>query len=453
MLFSSECNYRCGCYTVKYPIGGILSVLILGSGLSGVAVFDWLKSRGVLCKFASNEFLNSESLDDELSNRELSDVDYVVISPGIPLNKNAILEVKNKNIPIISELEFAFSKISNDVIAVTGTNGKTTVVNLINFLLIDSTCGSVMCGNVGIPLTSKIDSMNNEVVVLECSSFQLESVNRFSPHIAVILNITEDHLNRHKTMKNYIRCKYNITKKQTVDDYLILNADDEMIMKNIPKTKAKIYYFSLNKKVEGVYLKGNTVYFYNNKRNVKLIVLKDIKIKGKHNLSNILASILVVYLQTGNLDLLKKVSLFQGVEHRIEFVLKIRGVSFYNDSKSTNISSTLVACDSFEGNINLILGGYDKGFEFDELFKNLNKNVKNIAIIGENKNKIALSALKYNFNNYKMFDNLETAVKFLFDKSKKGDVVLLSPASASFDQFANFEQRGEFFKKFVFNLK
>ena len=425
-----------------------MKTLIIGSGVSGKAVYEYLKSRKCCCEIL--EQLNSG--DELLDKLESEKFRRVIVSPGIKIDKSIIFQLKKKRIAFYGELEFGVNKINNKIIAVTGTNGKTTTVSLIGYLLRNYCSGSCVAGNIGVPITSLINKLNDEVVVLECSSFQLETINKFSPHISVILNISEDHLNRHKTMKEYVCCKYKITKNQTEKDYLLLNADDDYLINNSPKTRAKIFYFSTKKKVVGVYLKNKTVYFYDGIKEEKLVSLSKICLKGEHNLSNILASILSVYLLTCDKNLLKDISKFQGVPHRIEFVKNIKGVEFYNDSKATNISSCLVACNSFNSEINLILGGSDKGYDFDELFKKLPKNVKNIALFGETKSKIAFSIKKFNFKNYYIFDNLRRCVAYLFNISLPGEIVLLSPACASFDQFENFEHRGNVFKNIVYEL-
>lgn len=430
-----------------------MGVLIIGSGVSGRAIYDYLNKNNIKSFFLDDFGVDINDVNEVRLNKLKKNIEYAVISPGISLKSNIVLWLKKNNIAFLGEFEFGVTKTHNDIIAVTGTNGKTTTVSLIYYLLRKYSAGVLVGGNIGVPVTSLLDNLSDEkLIVLECSSFQLETIKNFRPHIAVVLNITEDHLNRHKTMSEYIRCKYKITKNQTSTDYLILNADDENIRKNPPKTKAQIFYFSTKRKVFGCYLRNKTVYFWNGVTEIRLISLSRLKIKGEHNLSNSLASLLAVFLQTENLDLLKDVLNFEGVEHRIEFVKKIRGVEFYNDSKATNIASVLVACNSFKNNIFLILGGSDKGYEFDELFIRLSKNVKYIAIFGETKHKIAFSAQKFNFKNYCICNTLEEAVNELFNKAVKNDIILLSPACASFDQFSGYEERGNLFKKIVHSL-
>ena len=235
-----------------------MKTMIIGSGVSGLAVEDYLLKNKNEYFFAKQEDISAVNLNDDYIDDLLKDVEMAVVSPGVNFDCELLRKIKNKKIKILGELEFASSKIDNDCIAITGTNGKTTTVNLIYFLLKELKQGVCMAGNVGVPLTSLISKLNgSELLILEVSSFQLESIKKFKPHIAVILNLSEDHLNRHGTMDEYVRCKYKITQNQTNADYLILNADDDLIKKRPPKTKARIYYFSVKDKVVGSYIKNN----------------------------------------------------------------------------------------------------------------------------------------------------------------------------------------------------
>lgn len=428
-----------------------MRVLIAGSGKSGRSAYDYLKNKGYDVDFFKDEVLNSKIKLDEFEKDRLFDgLSFIVVSPGIDLDLDLLKEAKKRQIKIIGELELGAVNTKGDIIAVTGTNGKTTTVSLIKFILKDYESTVFLGGNIGVPLTSFCElTKKQDVTILECSSYQLETVKNFHAHIACILNFSVDHLKRHKTMEKYIWCKNKIVKNQTADDYLILNFDNELLMKNKPKTKAKVFYFSTKKKVFGCYIKNSCIYFNDNENDEKLLSLKNIKLIGEHNISNILASCLVVYLLTKNKDILKNVYQFEGVPHRIEYVEKINNIAFYNDSKATNIDSTIVATRSFKNKINLILGGSDKGYGFDELFKKLPQNIKNIAVFGETKQKIAFFAKKHNFKNIYICDSLKSATKLCFDKSKSNDIVLLSPACASFDCFSNYEERGNVFKKIV----
>lgn len=428
-----------------------MRVLVLGSGVSGRSAFDYLMKKGYKVEFVKEEYLKENFvLDKEKLDRLFEGLSFIVISPGVSLEINLIKEAKKRKVKIIGELELGSGGIDSKIIAVTGTNGKTTTVSLIYFLLKDYCEKSYLGGNIGVPVTSFAEQVKkDEIVVLECSSFQLETVRKFKPKIAIILNVTPDHLNRHKTMKKYLDCKLKITKNQDKNDYLIVNADDEFLMNNLPKTNAKILYFSLRKKVNGCYIKSGYIYYSVEGIEEKLTSIKNIKLVGEHNLSNVLSACLAVKLITGNNEFVSELANFCGVSHRIEFVKNINNVQFFNDSKATNIDSTLVACKSFKKKINLILGGSDKGYSFDKLFANLPKNVENIAIFGQTKQKIAFSAQKYKFKNYKICTSLKEAVYYLYEFSKRNYIILLSPACASFDCFSGYEERGNVFKKVV----
>lgn len=427
-----------------------MKALIVGCGISGISAKDFLEKQGIICEFAKSQDINATSFDEEYLDRLFCGLSFIVTSPGISFDNLLFKKARERKVKIISEFELGTNNSKGDIIAVTGTNGKTTTVMLIKHLLQNQHKNVFLAGNIGTAVTSVCDKTNaSSILILECSSFQLENIKSFSPHIATILNITPDHLNRHKTMKNYIKAKLNITKYQTKNDYLLLNYDDEILMKNIPKTKAKIFYFSTKKRVVGCYVKSGSIYFYDGTTENKLVSLKNVKLVGEHNISNILCAVLAIILETGKLNLLGNLSTFQGVTHRIEYVATIDGVAYFNDSKATNIDSTLVAIKSFKQNINLILGGSDKGYNFDNLFAGLSKNVKNIVAIGETSQKILSSAKKYGYTNISLEKTLNDAVKSLKNKAQSGDIILLSPACASFDQFNNYEERGNVFKKLV----
>ncbi len=425
-------------------------IIVAGNGKSGRSAYDFLKRKGESVRFLSQDDLDKKSFKKQELDRLFEGLSFIVKSPGISFENEFIKQAKVRKIKVIDEFELGAKNIKSNILAVTGTNGKTTTVSLINFLLKGYKNKTFLGGNIGVPVTSFCDKVEKEdSVILECSSFQLEKYSSFKPHVSAILNVTPDHLNRHKTFKNYVKAKYNICKSQTENDFLILNADDEFLLKNPPKTKAQVFYFSTKKQVKGCYVKNGYIYFNDNLVCKKLASVKIIKLVGDHNLSNVLCGILMVYLKTKNFDFISEISNFVSVPHRIEFVKKISGIEFFNDSKATNISSALSAINSFKSGINLILGGSDKGYEFDEIFAKIPKNVKNIAVFGQTKQKIALSAKKFGFENLYVCDSLKSATLLLFELASIGEVVLLSPACASFDCFSNYEERGEFFKKIV----
>lgn len=427
-----------------------MKAIIVGNGKSGKAAFDLLKDERVDVSFLSQEDIDKTSFEKEYLDRLLNGLSFIVKSPGVPYEIQFLKEAKKRKIKIVGEFEFGVKRLKGDVIAVTGTNGKTTTVSLINFLLNGKNRKIFLGGNIGIPVSSFCrETKKEDVSVLECSSFQLEKVSNFKPKISAILNLSPDHLNRHKTFQKYIDCKKNICKNQTEKDYLLINADDEILMKNLPKTKAKILYFSTKKQVQGCYLKRGYIYYKDNQISKKIASTKDLKILGEHNLSNVLCASLAVWLLTHDEKLLTRLKDFSASSHRIEFVSKINQISFYNDSKATNISSALSAVKSFKCGINLILGGSDKGYDFDDFFAKIPKNIENIAIFGETKQKIAFSAQKYKFKNFYICDTLKASTLLLYQLAKEGEVVLLSPACASFDCFKNYEDRGNYFKKIV----
>lgn len=429
-----------------------MKVLIIGQGKSGQSAKVFLEKQGIYCEFAKEEDINvGTNLDDkDYIDRLFFGLSFIVTSPGISSENKLLTIAKKRKIKTIGEFELGANFLKGDIIAVTGTNGKTTTVSIIKHLLQNLDKKVFLSGNIGTAVTSICDKTDNETInVLECSSFQLENIKKFHSHVAAILNLSEDHLNRHKTIKNYIKAKKNIVKNQNENDYLLINADDELLMQNIPKTKAKIYYFSTKNRVVGCYVKNSSIYFNDGNNENKLVSLKNINLVGEHSISNILCAVLAVYLETGKLFLLKNISSFHGVAHRIEYIKTINGIAYYNDSKATNIDSTLVALKSFQCKINLILGGSDKGYDFDRLFENLFENVNFIAVYGETASKIMKSANKFKFDKIKKVKYLKDAVMLAKNNANSGEIVLLSPACASFDQFNGYEERGNVFKKIV----
>lgn len=429
-----------------------MKVLIAGRGVSGKAAFKLCVALGFQAEFAEEKDLeiNPNLTDKTYSDRLFNGLSFIISSPGISPDVWLLREAKKRNVRIVGELEFGASFAKGNIIAVTGTNGKTTTVSLISHILNGQKRKVFLGGNIGVPVSSFAKkTTKSSISVLECSSFQLDEDAKIHSHIAAILNITPDHLSRHKTMEAYIRAKQNITSFQTENDFLLLNADSTTLMENLPETKAKIFYFSTKQKVLGCYIKSGSIYFNDNQIEKKLVSLEKIKLIGEHNLSNILCAVLASYLETKNTCILERINSFEAISHRIEFVGQANEISFYNDSKATNIGSTLVALLSFKCRINLILGGSEKGYEFDELFAKLPKNVANIAVFGQTKPKIMRAARKFNYQNICGFDSLKSCTIYCKSVASPGEVVLLSPACASFDQFTNYEERGNVFKKIV----
>ena len=445
-----------------------MRALVVGGGRSGISAAVLLRNIG--CRVTLSEYrsyfspserlkkLESEGITLELGTHKVGtfmNQDIIIISPGVDPNIPAISSARSKNIPIISEIELAYRLLTCPIIAITGTNGKTTTTTLIGEILKAAGYEIFIGGNIGIPLVEAvINDIDYQYAIAEISSFQLEAITSFAPHLAVILNITPDHLDRYKDFDEYACAKTNIIKNQISDDYLILNADDDTVMSFSKHSKAKVRYFSQKKHiVPGVGIKDGAIYLFHAKdEEQKIINISDIGLLGSHNLENIMAAIYVSYLTRVPLELIKNsIKGFKTLEHRMEPVAKIDDVLFINDSKATNADAMARAIESFEGKIILIAGGRDKGGDFSFLKKSAFSKIKTCVLIGEAKEKIAAYVgenIKIIFSN-----NLDKAVKSSCMEAVPGDIVLFSPGCASFDMFENFEQRGKAFKEAVCKLR
>ena len=398
--------------------------------------------------------------------------DLVIISPGVAGDFPIIKLATEHGIPIWSELELAWRLLSNEAqnktIAVTGTNGKTTVVNLIGKILDDSGNNCIVCGNVGLPLIDTIDPGNSDsdyqknlIRVIEVSSFQLERVYDFKPHISVILNITSDHIDRHETLENYIDLKLKLILKQNENDWSIINTDDRNInekIKIILKNRSRlpeIVKFGLESKEKiDLFYENNHIYYRIGKSSGD-IDIKNTLLKGKHNISNIMASIAAAVLMgAGKKSIEGTIDSFKPLDHRLEYLGYIKGLRCFNDSKSTNPDATIVAINDFGKEITLIMGGKDKDMDFSELIPVLNKKVKNLILIGETSSSIYKEVMKSScdYNVYKC-GTLEEAVRKGFEVAVPGEVLMLSPACASMDMFKDYKERGNRFKNLVFSEK
>jgi len=417
-------------------------VLIVGKGKSGQSAAKLLTKHGLSVRVVDDEDMLSDGEIDNL----YSGLSFVVVSPGISLESRWVTKARDHKIKVIGELELGYLYNNGRVLAVTGTNGKTTVTTLIGRLM--ETVGKTWVGgNIGIPFTQFCEKTKpSDNICLEVSSFQLETISSFHPHIAALTNITPDHLNRHKTMQKYANTKLKIFKNMAETDFAVINADSEIVMRKTDKIRPKRIFFSTKKEVLGCFSQGGNIYFNDGLKKICVAKTKNIKLVGEHNLSNVLCAVAMFILAGGNPQNVKAVlQKFYGVEHRIEFVAKKKGVRFYNDSKATNPDSTLVAVNSFSEPIVLLLGGSDKGFSFDELFAKLPDNVYKIIVFGEVKAKLILAAKKYARSVIEA-NSIKEAVKEAIAIAPKNSVVLFSPAAASFDMFSNFEERGRFFK-------
>lgn len=447
-------------------------VLVAGGGRSGVCAAGELARNGEkIILFDENDTLCEEDLlakvecdnknDIEIrlgamTDEMIAECSLMVISPGIPTDAPFVCKVREAGLPIWSEIELAYRYEKGRIAAITGTNGKTTTTTLVGEIIKAYNSETFVVGNIGIPYTGLSDkSTGQSVTVAEISSFQLETIVDFKPHVSAILNITPDHLNRHYTFENYAGCKLDITKNQDENDYAVLNYDDPETMKLKERIAAKVVCFSrLAKLEEGVFVDGQDIVIAENKAITKVLSLKDIKLLGTHNIENVLAAVAISYYMGVPVEIIRRVCTeFQGVEHRIEYVKTVNGVAYYNDSKGTNPDAAIKGIQAMRTTTFLIGGGYNKNSVYDEWIEAFDAKVKYLVLLGETAEEIALCAKKHGFNNIVMVDTLEEAVIFCHKNAKPGDAVLLSPACASWDMFKSYEQRGKLFKEYVKKLE
>jgi UDP-N-acetylmuramoylalanine--D-glutamate ligase len=443
-------------------------ILVLGSGESGVGSALLAKSKG-LPVFVSDSSLIKKVYKELLIKNEINFeekghlhattlvVDYVIKSPGIPDSSEIVQQLINKNIQVISEIEFAYKFINAKIIGVTGSNGKTTTSSLIYEILINAEFDVDIAGNIGTSFATKINDKQKKNYVLELSSFQLDGIVKFNPHIAVMTSLSPDHLDRYEdNYENYINSKFNIIKNQTAADYFIYDSEDLQIIKfiknNSEKIKSTLLPFSISKTHESVtYIEDKNIISIINKK--KLIMpTNNFPLIGTHNLKNAMAATTVANLLKIRKDTIRKsLEHFQAVEHRLEHVLKINKVNYINDSKATNVNAAYYALDSMESSTVWIVGGIDKGNKYEELFSLVNEKVKAIICLGKDNKKII-----ENFENLVEYitevKTMSEAVKEAYAIAKSNDSVLLSPACASFDLFENYEDRGRQFKAEVRKL-
>ena len=437
-------------------------VLVLGLAKSGYEVCKVLSSLN--CDITLNDINTNqdEKVIEELESLNIkiiigkhpdnlldSSYSYLIKNPGISIDHKYVIKAKELGIPVINEMEVGYNlireKANVKIIGITGTNGKTTTTTLIYEILKEKYKDKVyLCGNIGYPLCSFVDKVkDNDILVIETSCQQLENLVDYRPDIAVITNISKAHLEFMKTYDHYKYVKSKIFINQTKNDVLIVNNNDENIKEMVSSAKSKVKYFG-----KSAYIKDNYIYYLDD----KIISTNDLIIRGQHNYENIMASIMVC--KEFNIEdetIIKVLKQFNGVEHRLEFVRKLNDRVFYNDTEATNIKCTQIALSSFDEPIILLLGGYERGQDFNEL-KDYIKNVKLILAIGETKDRVYEFAINNNITCYKCND-LESAIKKAYELSLPFDIILLSPASASWDQYKRCEDRGDEFKKIVNLLK
>ncbi len=444
-------------------------VLVVGLGKSGLAAALFLRRRGArvtVSDVRSAEALAKESpaLIEEgimvetcghglLTFRRQ---DLIVVSPGVPLDTPELAQVKSFGLPVIGELELAARFLKGKMLAVTGSNGKTTTTTLLGEILIGAGLPTLVGGNIGVPVVALIDSSTGETwSVLEVSSFQLETTEQFHPSIAVILNITPDHLDRHGSFENYARIKERIFAQQTAQDCLVLNAENTPCVEAATRSVARVYWFSIEHPVpQGAWLEqGSVVYRAAEDAATEYVMpLAGIPLKGSHNVENVLAAVVAARLaDVPAASIRASIESFQAVEHRLEYVATRKGVEFYNDSKATNVDATAKAIAAFSSGIHLILGGKDKNSDYTQLADLLRERVSAVYTIGAAADKIE-SHLR-GVVSIRSCETMDKAVAAAASAARPGEVVVLAPACSSYDQFENYEQRGRVFKELVNALR
>ncbi len=445
-------------------------VLVFGTGISGISAAQLLLNRGAeVILFDGNVELEQSvimhNFDEEQSIRlflgafpeeMISSLDLVVLSPGVPADLPMVLRFRDAGVPVWGEVELGWQCGKGDVLAVTGTNGKTTTTALLGEIMKNSFPDVKVVGNIGIPYTGlAADTTDQSLTVAEISSFQLETIEDFCPRISAILNITPDHLNRHHTMETYTAAKLNITKNQTENEICVLNFEDEILRECADRIRARIVYFSsLRRLDEGLYLDGSKIMYADKDSLTEVICTDELNILGRHNYENVMAASAMALCYGAPIEKVRE-SLrgFQAVEHRIEYVTEKRGVRFYNDSKGTNPDAAIKGIMAMDRPTCLIGGGYDKDSDYTEWIRSFDGKVKVLVLIGQTREKIAAEAEACGFFDYVFADSLQEAVDICYERACSGDAVLLSPACASWGMFPNYEVRGKMFKEMVHALE
>ena len=444
-------------------------VLVFGSGKSGIGAAELLGKVGACpVVYDGNADLDKEAVIHKLPDiknlevyagvlpRDVQEsLDLVVLSPGVPTDLPMVKDFYHQGLPVWGEVELAYRTGKGRVLAITGTNGKTTTTALLGKIMSDAEESVFVVGNIGTPYTSKaLEMKNDSVTVAEISSFQLETVEEFAPEVSAILNITEDHLNRHHTMEEYIRVKELIVKNQKPENVCVLNYEDPVLREFGKNIVPKTFYFSSERSLDrGIYLDGDQIILKTEKEEIPLVKTEDLKLPGKHNYENVMAASAMAYFAGVPVESIRRsICEFTAVEHRIEYVTEKNGVVYYNDSKGTNPDAAIKGIQAMERPTWLIAGGYDKESCYDEWLNSFNGKVRSLVLIGQTKEKIRDAAERLDACPCILCEELEEAVKICAEKAQPGDAVLLSPACASWGQFENYEQRGDMFKKFVNSL-
>ncbi len=450
-------------------------VLVVGSGKSGVAAVKLLLAAGADPVMQDgNEKLTEDMLREKLGDTEVPEgqtlsfavgvlpeemkqtLDYVVLSPGVPTDNAFVNDLRERNIPILGEIELAYTFEKGDVLAITGTNGKTTTTTLLGEIMKNHVKKVFVVGNIGNPYTDEVTkSDESSVTVAEISSFQLETIHTFCPKVSAVLNITPDHLDRHHTMENYCRAKEDIARNQSKEQVCVLNYEDTYTREFAERCKARTVFFaSAHELPDGFYYKDEYIYKAENSATVRLMNIHEMNLLGIHNIENVMAAIAMADAYGVPMDtILDTVRSFKAVEHRIEYVATKNGVDYYNDSKGTNPDAAIKGIRAMVKPTYLIGGGYDKQSEYDEWIESFDGKVVALVLIGQTREKIAECAKKHGFTSYVFAQSLQEAVDYCSGHAKEGEAVLLSPACASWGMFQNYEVRGNMFKDMVHALK
>ena len=445
-------------------------VLVVGSGISGIGAVEALHHAGARALlFDENEKLNIDDVRAKikpgieadivigtLSEEEKTRIELMVLSPGVPTDTAFVEEFRKRGVKIWGEIELAYELGRGTVIAITGTNGKTTTTTLVGEIMAAHCKDVDVVGNIGTPYTlTALDATEETVTVAEISSFQLETIERFKPQVSAILNITPDQLNRHHTMENYAAAKEAVCKNQTQDEVCVLNYENSYTRAFGERCPARVVWFSSERRLEeGFYLEGEEIFQAKNGVSEKLMNIHDMKLVGICNVENVMAA-MAITLSCGvpMEEILSVIRAFHPVEHRIEFVATKRGVDYYNDSKGTNPDAAIQGIRAMDRPTVLIGGGYDKQSEYDEWIEAFDGKVKCLVLIGQTREKIAECARKHGLQDIVLADTFEEAFAVCVEKAQPGDAVLLSPACASWGMFPNYEVRGQRFKEMVCQME
>ena len=439
--------------------------LVVGLGKSGVASALFMKAHGA--RVTVSDTKSGDELRNEIpvlldhgitvetgghGERTFHGQDLIVVSPGVAVDAPPLVQARSLGETVIGEIELAAQFLPGPIVAITGSNGKTTTTTLSGEIMTAAGLPTLVGGNIGTPAISLAERAKPDtVIVLEISSFQLETIQTFRPKIAVVLNVTPDHLDRHRTFEIYTEAKARIFENQQGSDFAVLNADDPTCVAMGLRTRAQVFWFSRQKEVEeGAWVRDGNIVFRDSKGQREILQVSEIPLKGAHNLENVLAAVSASVLMGCPPGKIRQaVHDFKAVEHRLEFVATIHGVDYYNDSKATNVDATIKALESFPANIHLILGGKDKGSDYTVLNDLIRQRVKRVYTIGAAAAKIESQVKGAEIVHA---ERLENAIRQAHAAAESGDVVLLAPACASFDQFKSYEHRGEVFKETVSGL-